>query len=102
MDVKKLKISREILKVSQVPTRKSASYGWSEEGRPADKWKILMPVIPKVCYADLVGSTTSSLRIRVYVSVMAILKFDYYFKKYFVKNNRGTSLIGDVIIWFNL
>jgi len=35
----------------------------------------LISVVPKVCYADRVDSATSSLAIRVYVSVMDTSKF---------------------------
>ena len=38
-----------------------------------------MPVVPKVCSADPLGSTTSSQRIRGCTSVMANMKFMYFF-----------------------
>ena len=46
---------------------------------------------------------TSSQDIRGYIAVMASLKFIFFkFKEYcFVKNNRGTSLIGGVFISYD-
>jgi hypothetical protein len=57
-------------------------------------------VVTKVRSTGPKGSATSSQGIRGYISVMAALKFFFKFKEYcFVKNNRGTSLTGDVFIW---
>jgi len=47
------------------------------------------------------GSVTSSQRIHGYISVTNSLKFTEFFKvqeKYFIKNNRIISFIGDVFI----
>ena len=38
-------------------------------------------VVPKVCSTDPKGSTTSSKRIRGYISIMASLKFTYFLNK---------------------
>jgi hypothetical protein len=57
-------------------------------------------VVPKACSAGPKGSATSSQGIHEYVSVTGTLKFTYFLSKgiMFVKDNRGTSLIGDVFI----
>jgi hypothetical protein len=46
----------------------------------ADKvFKSSKSVVPKVCSEDPKGSATSSKGIRGYISVMATLKFTYFF-----------------------
>ena len=62
--------------------------GYSHTTRSCDS----QPVVRKVCSAD---PPASSQGIRRYNSVMPTVKFTY-----FVKNNRKTSLIGDVFISF--
>jgi hypothetical protein len=48
------------------------------------------------------GSATSSQAIRGHISVMSTLKFTYFLVKeiMLVKNNCGTSFIGDILISF--
>ena len=75
MEVKKPKISREILKVSQVPTRKTASY----VGEAEDTSRQMESLNASVLRGSPVGSATSSLGIPVHVSVTATLKFVHYF-----------------------
>jgi len=60
-------------------------------------------VLPKACSKDPLESATSSQRIRGYISVIATLKFTYFLitKKWFVKNNSGTSLIGCMSISYD-
>jgi hypothetical protein len=58
-------------------------------------------VLPKVCSADLKGTATSSQGIRGYISLMATLKFTNFLIKQLFFNNRGTSLIGDVLISYD-
>jgi hypothetical protein len=79
MEVKKPKIAREILKFTHFPTRNTSSYWGRGVGKSVNKLKALIPVVPKVCSSNRVGSATSSLVIRGYVYVMATLKFVYYF-----------------------
>jgi hypothetical protein len=59
------------------------------------------PVLPKICSTDPNGS----IGIRGYISVITTLKFTYIFKvkeQYTFKNNRGTSLIEDMYILYDL
>jgi hypothetical protein len=63
--------------------------------------QLINTVVPKVCSAVAKGIMTSSQAVQEYISVMATLKFTYFFKLKegcFAKNNSETSLIGDVFI----
>jgi len=54
----------------------------------------LNPVVPKMCYADPKGSTTSSQGIHGYISVMATLKFTYFLNK---RNNVLLKTIMEIL-----
>jgi hypothetical protein len=60
-------------------------------------------VVPQVFSADPKGSATNSLGIRGYILLMPTLKPTHSLIKgiMFVKNNRGTSIIGGVLISYD-
>jgi hypothetical protein len=80
MEVKKPKISQEILKVSQVPTRKPATYGGGETSRQTENLNAsdFQSVLRRSR-----GVRDQFPGIRVYIAVIATLKSVYYFKKIF-------------------
>lgn len=59
-------------------------------------------MVLKMCSIDPKGSAVSSLGICGYISVIAALKLTYFLiKVIFLKNNRGTSLMGNVFILYD-
>jgi len=60
-------------------------------------------VVPKGCFAEPKGSATSSQGILGYISVRPTVMSTNFlnYRKNVVKNNRGTSLIGDMFISYD-